>query len=108
MHWTLGKARRQSRPPLEAAAHHARLTRMAATIALLMAVLAMGGAVAVEAIDQDQDEPANCTALALTGYLYLYHDGVISHSEYESLRQDAIDDELADTGDCVPVDGSRL
>lgn len=100
MHWIFGKARSHSSAPVEEAARTARSTRVAAAIGLVAAVLAVGGAVGAELVDHDSTNVSSCTAGALTDYMYLYDDGVISHQEYESLRADAIDDQLNETGDC--------
>ena len=39
--------------------------------------------------------PGSRSALALTGYMYQFDDGTITVDEYDSLRTDAIEDELA-------------
>jgi hypothetical protein len=100
MHWTLGKRRPHSGSATDAAGRTAKATRVAATIGLVGALLASGGAIAAELVDQDSTGPTNCTAEALTDYMYLYDDGPITHSEFEDLRADAIDDELTDQGEC--------
>ena len=108
MHWTLGKRRRQHASPVEAARRTSAAARRAAAIALVAALAALGGSVGAEILDRDPSSPGSCTALALTGYMYLYDDGTITHDEYESLRRDAIEDELNDTGDCAEPFGARL
>lgn len=100
MHWTLGKRRPHTGSATEAASRTAKATRVAATIGLVGALLSAAGAVAVELADQDSSTPTNCTAEALTDYMYLYDDGLITHTEFEDLRDDAIDDELSDVGEC--------
>jgi hypothetical protein len=108
MHWTLGRRRRQHESPVEAARRTANATRKASAVALVAAVLALGGSVGAEILDRESSSPGSCTALALTGYMYLYDDGTITHDEYELLRSDAIEDELNDTGDCSVPAGSKL
>lgn len=74
----------------------------------MAAVLALGGSVGAEILDRESSSPGSCTALALTGYLYLYDGGAITRDEYESLRTDAIEDELNDTGNCPVPPGTKL
>lgn len=100
MHWTLGKRRPHSGSAIDVAGRTAKATRLAATVGLVAALLSAGGAVGAELVDQDSISPTNCTAEALTDYMYLYDGGLITHSEFEDLRADAIDDELADQGEC--------
>lgn len=108
MHWILGKRRRQHESPIDAARSTANATRKAATFALVTAVAALGGSVGAEIVDRESSSPGSCTALALTGYSYLYDDGTITQDEYESLRSDAIEDELNDSGDCSLPTGAKL
>lgn len=103
MHWTLGRRRRQDESAVDAARRTARLTRLASAVALVSALAAVGGAVVAEVLDSEPSNPGSCTAVALTGYMYLYEDGTITHDEFEALRSDAIQDELEDTGDCTPA-----
>lgn len=100
MHWVLGKRRPQSGSAEETARRTAHATRVAAATGLIAAVLAVAAAVGAEVADHDSSTPATCTAAALSDYMYLYDDGLITHNEYEVLRADAIDDEVNDVSEC--------
>lgn len=100
MHWILGRRRPHDASADEAAQRSAKATRVAAAIGLVGALVGVGGAVVAELVDHDSVALTNCTAEALSDFMYLYDDGVISHGEYETLRADAIDDELSDIAEC--------
>ena len=100
MHWVLGKRRSHHTSAVEAARSTARATRLAAAVGLIGTLATVGVAIAAEVIDEEPIEVQICTAVAIQDYTYMYDSGEISHDEFESLRADAITDQLNDTGDC--------
>ena len=100
MHWVLGKRRSHHTSAVEAARSTARATRLAAAVGLIGTLATVGVAIAAEVIDEEPIEVQICTAVAIQDYTHMYDSGEISHDEFESLRADAITDQLNDTGDC--------
>lgn len=100
MHWTVGKKRLQQETPVEAARTTAKATRVATAVGFIAAMLTIGGAVAVEVVDEEPFEVRLCTAVAIQDYDVLYEAGDITKEQYELLRADSIQDQIDDIAEC--------